>query len=85
MRRRDSRLPLPRLRAPHNETNIRVGPLVNLRPVIHQRHPRKGCPMRIAAVLLVAFACSGAFASEPGQPLDCSDWVFLEPGLTCAP
>jgi len=33
-----------------------------------------------AAVLLVAFACSGAFASEPGQPPDCSDFVFLEPG-----
>ena len=36
-----------------------------------------------AAVLLVAFAFSGAFASEPGQPLDCSDWVFLKPGLSC--
>lgn len=22
-------------------------------------------------------------ASEPGQPLDCSDWVFLEPGHSC--
>jgi len=39
--------------------------------------------MRFAAVLVVAFACSGAFASEPGQPLDCSDWVFLEPGYSC--
>jgi hypothetical protein len=39
--------------------------------------------MKLAACLLVAFACSGAVASEPGQPLDCSDWVFLEPGLTC--
>ena len=36
-----------------------------------------------AACLVVAFACSGAFASEPGQPLDCSDWVFLVPGLSC--
>ena len=26
-----------------------------------------------------------AIASEPGEPLDCSDWVFLEPGLSCAP
>ena len=24
-------------------------------------------------------------ASEPGQPLDCSDWVFLEPGLLTSP
>jgi hypothetical protein len=39
--------------------------------------------MRFAALLLVTFAYSGAFASEPGQPLDCSDWVFLEPGLSC--
>jgi parallel beta-helix repeat protein len=36
-----------------------------------------------AAVFGVAFACSGAFASEPGQPLDCSDWVFLQPGYSC--
>jgi hypothetical protein len=26
---------------------------------------------------------SSALASQPGQPLDCSDWVFLEPGLSC--
>ena len=24
-----------------------------------------------------------AWASSPGQPLDCSDWVFVEPGLSC--
>ena len=24
-----------------------------------------------------------AWASNPGEPLDCSDWVFLEPGLSC--
>ena len=23
-------------------------------------------------------------ASNPGEPLDCSDWVFLEPGLSCS-
>ena len=40
--------------------------------------------MRFAAVL-VAFACSAAFASEPGQPLDCSDWVYLEAGHSCTP
>jgi hypothetical protein len=39
--------------------------------------------MRFAAVLAVAFVCSGVFASPPGQPLDCSDWVFLEPGFAC--
>ncbi len=40
--------------------------------------------MRIAAALFVAFTCSGALASEPGQLLDCSDWVFLEPGYSCS-
>jgi hypothetical protein len=39
--------------------------------------------MRFTAVLLVAFASSGALASEPGQPLDCSDWVFNEGGHGC--
>lgn len=33
-----------------------------------------------AAVILVAVP---VLASEPGQPLDCSDWVFLVPGLHC--
>jgi len=41
--------------------------------------------MRFAAVFLIAFACSGALASEPGSPIDCSDWVLVEPGLTCLP
>jgi len=36
------------------------------------------------SILLVGFLCSPAFASNPGEPLDCSDWVFLEPGLSCA-
>ena len=40
--------------------------------------------MKYAAGLLVAFACSGAFASEPGNLLDCGDWVILEPGLSCS-
>jgi hypothetical protein len=39
--------------------------------------------MKCAAGLLIVVVCSGAFASEPGQPLDCSDWVFSDPGLTC--
>jgi hypothetical protein len=39
--------------------------------------------MKFTTAFLVAFACSGALASEPGQPLDCSDWVFNEPGHSC--
>jgi len=34
-----------------------------------------------AAALLLA----SAWASEPGQPLDCSDWVFMKPGFSCVP
>src|SRR2546422_8718817 len=26
-----------------------------------------------------------AWGSQPGQPLDCSDWVIVEPGLSCQP
>jgi hypothetical protein len=41
--------------------------------------------MRYAiAALALLVSPSAAFASQPGQPLDCSDWVFLQPGLTCA-
>ena len=36
--------------------------------------------MRFAVCVFVAFACSGVFASEPGQPLDCSDWAPVVPG-----
>jgi len=39
--------------------------------------------LKRAAAFLVGFACSGAFASQPGQPFDCSDWVYSEPGLSC--
>jgi hypothetical protein len=39
--------------------------------------------MKHAAVLAVAFAFSVVFASDPGRPLDCSDWVFMEPGYAC--
>jgi hypothetical protein len=39
--------------------------------------------MRFVAVLSVTFACSGAFASELGSPLDCSDWVIHMPGVSC--
>jgi len=41
--------------------------------------------MRYAAAILVAFACTGAFASEPGSHMDCSDMVFHVPGLSCQP
>lgn len=40
--------------------------------------------MRFAACLLVAFACSGALASEPGTPIDCSDLIWLLPGYSCS-
>src|SRR5262245_50507910 len=33
-----------------------------------------------AAVLLSVVP---VLASEPGQPLDCSDWVIVEPGISC--
>ncbi len=33
--------------------------------------------------LLLALAAAPALASQPGQPLDCSDWVFFRPGLSC--
>jgi len=36
-----------------------------------------------ALAVLCLVVCSPSLASEPGQPLDCSDWVFLEPGLSC--
>lgn len=39
--------------------------------------------MRGTAVLLVVLVTSPIFASDPGQPLDCSDWVFFRPGLSC--
>jgi hypothetical protein len=32
--------------------------------------------MRLAAILTVVIACSGALASEPVQPLDCGDGVL---------
>jgi hypothetical protein len=39
--------------------------------------------MRFAVVLVVAIACSVAFASEPGQPLDCNDWLAGSPEYVC--
>ena len=41
--------------------------------------------LRILVAIAAAIAlATPAPASEPGQPLDCSDWVFLEPGLSCS-
>lgn len=38
----------------------------------------------ILAAALLLVAASLAWASEPGEPLDCGDWEMLEPGITCA-
>ena len=38
--------------------------------------------MKQLLILLIAAATIPAWASEPGQPLDCSDWVIVEPGLS---
>lgn len=42
--------------------------------------------MRRSVVVLVTFFVFSfvAFASEPGQPLDCTDWTFTIPGLSCS-
>jgi hypothetical protein len=40
--------------------------------------------MRIATVLFSSVACSAALASQPGQPLDCSDWIVSAPGIACS-
>lgn len=37
----------------------------------------------ILAAALAFVAVSFTVASQPGQPLDCSDWVILEPGVSC--
>ena len=41
---------------------------------------------KIITACMVAFFVSMAatWASQPGQPLDCTDWVFLEPGYSCS-
>ncbi len=43
--------------------------------------------MRFLQVLVLGLllAPAAALASDPGQPLDCSDWVISEPGLGCSP
>ena len=39
--------------------------------------------MKHLLILAFALATLPAWASDPGEPLDCSDWVFLEPGVAC--
>ncbi len=34
-------------------------------------------------VLVVVVLSLPTSASNPGEPLDCSDWVFVEPGFSC--
>ena len=40
--------------------------------------------MKQLMILSVVACLAPAWASDPGEPLDCGDWVFLEPGLSCA-
>jgi len=37
----------------------------------------------ILSLILIALPSAPVIASNPGEPLDCSDWVFLEPGYSC--
>src|SRR5712691_1217955 len=39
-------------------------------------------PKGILVLVVAAFALPVS-ASQPCRPLDCSDWVILQPGLTC--
>jgi len=34
--------------------------------------------------MLSCLVCLPVWGSEPGEPLDCSDWVFLNPGFSCS-
>lgn len=40
--------------------------------------------MRTLIALLICLSSFCAHASAPGQPLDCTDWVFLDPALHCS-
>ncbi|MHC4091503.1 MAG: hypothetical protein ACYSVY_14735, partial [Planctomycetota bacterium] len=40
---------------------------------------------RTLALVFISVLGMPALASSPGEPLDCSDWVFLEPGYYCNP
>ena len=38
---------------------------------------------KLVPVLLLGVACLPVAASDPGQPLDCSDFVIEQEGITC--
>jgi hypothetical protein len=38
---------------------------------------------RLFVSVMAGFVCAAAWASEPGQPLDCSDWNFSQAGFSC--
>jgi len=39
--------------------------------------------MRIVTFALLVLFVLPTWASEPGQPFDCDDWIFHESGLAC--
>ena len=39
---------------------------------------------RFALIVAAILLCLPVQASDPGEPLDCSDWVILEPGISCS-
>ena len=40
---------------------------------------------QLCVLLFVAAVCLPVWASEPGEPLDCSDFVAVDPSLKCEP
>src|SRR5262245_47304760 len=38
----------------------------------------------LRALFATVLGTSAAIASQPNHPLDCGDWVFLEPGYSCS-
>ena len=38
---------------------------------------------RIVLAVVVAVFVLPAWASEPGEPMDCGEWIALTPGFTC--
>ena len=40
--------------------------------------------MRLSVFTILLIITVSASASEPGDPIDCSDWVFDLPGLSCS-
>ena len=50
--------------------------------MVASRHSKGGIMTKLS-FLTVLFLAAAAHASDPGQPPDCSDWVFAEPRYTC--